>query len=471
MSHAKPRGIVVLMSDDHARWALNCYGNHEVLTPTMDFLAGGAKMDRAYTPTPVCSPARASFFTGRTPSQHGVHDYIAEWWGTGRDHPGLAGQYNLGELLQQGGYHTGLVGKWHCGGGGGDRGVQPGFDRWFSFHEGVQTPHFGDMRFNDQGRVVELHGHRSTFVTDRAIEFLRQRPAEKPFFLFCGYVSTHTPHAQQPERLVSHYRGARFADIPTDQAIPAAYHANPTVKPPADENQRREGLAQYYASVTLVDEQAGRILDELDNLGLSDDTLVVYVSDHGDMRGHHGLQGKGNATVPQNLLEESIRVPMLLRWPGRIQPGTVCEAFVDHCDLFATLLDASGVSISDAIRREIHSPGRSFLPMLQGERQEWRDAQFCEYGNARMIRTGRHKFIRRYRGPNGRFSDELYDLSADPLETTNLIDDPAQAAAIAALGKRLDDYFAEYEIPGRSGVDVGERPPANPCEIWRMVVS
>lgn len=457
---ARPN-ILLFVTDDHGQWAMGCSGNREVHTPSLDFLAhAGARLTHASTPCPVCSPARASLLTGRLPSQHGVHDWLA-WDGT---HPGIAGQPNLGQLLQRAGYHTGLTGKWHCGG---DAQPQPGFDRWFS-HAAGQYPHFGAQAFTDQGVVLRQFGHQASLLTDRAIQFLRDRPQDRPFFLLVGYCCTHTPLSDQPERLVQHYRGRRFADIPDEAPDPA--HGAARFAWPHAPQARQEELAQYYAAVTAIDEQVGRLLDALDGARLREETLVVYTSDHGHMNGHHGLLSKGNATIPQNFLQESIRVPSLWAWPGVIAPGQVLPAPVDHLDLFCTLLDAADAVPQAGVAREIHSPGRSFLPLLRGEAAAWRDAQFCEYGNARMLQVGDLKLICRYPGPNGHFGDELYDLAADPRETRNRIADPAYAVVRTELTGRLAAHFAAYEVPERSGRHIADQPMCNPEEPWRLEV-
>ena len=453
---------MLFVTDDHGAWALGCAGNRELRTPSIDHLAErGVRLANAFTPCPVCSPARASLLTGRLPSQHGVHDWL-ERQGPGAAHPGIAGQWNIGQLLQRAGYHTGLVGKWHCAQ---DSRPQPGFDRWFS-HAVGQYPHFGVQRFSDQGTPVTETGYQASLLTDRAVDFVRGRPADRPFFLLVGYVCTHTPLRDQPERLAAPYRRGTFADIPDEE--PLAGHGRARFAAPLARRTQREELAQYYAAVSFIDEQVGRVLDALDAAGVRDDTLVIYTSDHGHMNGHHGLLTKGNATVPQNFLEESIRVPSVFSWPAGIQAGAVRAEPVDHCDLFCTLLDATGADPAPDLAREIHSPGCSFLPLLRGEEVAWRDAQFCEYGNARMIRAGGLKLVRRYPGPNGHFGDELYDLVADPRETENRLDAPAYAGAVADLSARLDAHFAAYEVPERSGREIATQPVCNSQEPWRL---
>ena len=238
--------------------------------------------------------------------------------------------------------------------------------------------------------------------------------------------------------------------------------------------ERREANAQYYAAVSVIDELAGRVLDELADQQAEQDTLVVYTSDHGHMNGHHGLHSKGNGTTPQNFLEESIRVPCLLAWPGHIRAAAVHPQPVDHCDLFMSLADAAGCDCDELARTRGRS-GKTCLPLLSessgaaaAAAREWRDAQVCEYGNARMIRTDRYKLIQRYPGPNGHFPDELYDLAEDPDEEHNRHGDPACAATVADLAARLDEHFARHEDSARSGLRVADLPIHNPHEPWRV---
>ena len=164
--------ILVFLTDDHGRWATGCYGNSEVRSPAMDRLAAeGCRMTAAFTPSPVCSPARASFFTGRLPSQHGIHDWIHETAEPGLSHPGLESQTTIAHVLKAAGYQTALTGKWHCGA---SRRPQAGFDRWFSYADD-QTPHCGRTRFCDQGTIVEHEGQQADAITEAALDFLGRR--------------------------------------------------------------------------------------------------------------------------------------------------------------------------------------------------------------------------------------------------------------------------------------------------------
>jgi arylsulfatase A-like enzyme len=457
--HDRPN-IVVFLSDDHGQWATNRYGTSALRTPNMDRIAAtGVRMNRAFTPSPVCSPARASFFTGRLPSQHGVHDWINEV-GAGKDHPGLTGQTTLPMLLQRAGYETALIGKWHCGD---SRTPQPGFNRWFSYFD-HQYPHFGTQRFSNQGELVIEQGHQSPLLTRRALDFMRTRDRGKPMFLCVGYVNTHSPFTDQPRQIVEPYRDIAFDEMHDETFSPV--HGKPFIPKPRDLAEHREQLAQYYAAVTAIDQQVGLVLDELERGGELDHTIVVYTSDHGHMNGHHGLYCKGNATTPQNFIDESILVPCMLSYPRRLPRHMTSDLFVDHCDLFWTLLDLADVTVDAATRDEIHSPGASYLPALIGASKRWRDMQFCEYGNARMIRTQRFKLIRRYPCAGRQWNDEFFDLDADPRETMNRLDDPALESIVTELSRRLDTHFDRYERPGLSGKDVEHQPVCNQDLPW-----
>ena len=181
-----------------------------------------------------------------------------------------------------------------------------------------------------------------------------------------------------------------------------------------------------------------------------------------------------NGTTPQNFLEESIRIPCLLAWPGRIRAAATHPQPVDHCNLFMTLADAAGCDRAELAQTRGRT-GRSCLPLLSESPgaaaaavREWRDAQVCEYGNARMIRTARHKLIKRYPGPNGHFRDELYDLAEDPDEEHNCHGDPACAGIVAEFAARLEVHFARHEDPARSGLRVADLPIHNNQEPWRV---
>ncbi|TVR52162.1 MAG: hypothetical protein EA425_05505 [Puniceicoccaceae bacterium] len=456
--------LLVFMTDDHGQWASSPYGNREIRSPALQWLADtGVRMERAFCPLPVCSPARASFFTGRIPSAHGIHDFLQEP-NERPEHPGIEGQTTLAMLLKEAGYKTGLVGKWHCGK---YWKKQPGFDTWFTSALGTNA-RFGRQEYFEDEERRTFNGHQETILTDRAVRFLQEAAdGADPFFLFVGYTNTHTPHAGEVEAVVEHYRRCRFDDIPAETY--GGEHGHARIAPfDRKDPGRREQLAQYYAAVDVVDRQLCRIFAELENLGLTDETVILYTSDHGHMNGHHGLHTKGNATVPTNFLDESILVPALWRLPGAEPRGRAVAEPVDHCDAFATLLDAAGLD-AGAIAADVRSPGRSYLPLLQGGRLDWRTWQICEHAYSRMIRTESAKLIRRYPNRVTHWPDEFYDLAADPRETRNVIGDPAHSACIEKLDAIMADFFARHEIPAKAGTNMETLLPHNSRDPWEAL--
>ena len=462
MSTGKSPNIVVMMSDDHAQWASHCYGNSELRTPNMDYLAeSGVQMQNAFTPTPVCSPARASFLTGRLPCQHGIHDVIRTT--PEFDFGWLEGETILPELLKRRDYQTGHFGKWHCTASSLE--PKPGYDRWVGFGNEASSYwnvylHRGRVNFSDQGENIWKEGYQTQFLVDQAREFLEGRDQSRPFFVFLGLVNTHVPFENQPSRYVDEYRKVHFWDIPKGES---SYLRPITPVPEGHE----EFLAQYYSAVSMIDDQIGILMDFLEGEGELENTLFVYTSDHGHMNGHHGLYYKGSATMPQNFFEESIRVPCLMRWPEGLPAGVRLENPFDHCDLHQSILEAAGVSLTTEERRRFNSPGESLLSFLRNSEAEWRPYHFGEYGNARLVSDSKRKLVRHYAPHAGGFPDEFIDLKNDPRETTNLIDDPSREKEIVELSEVLEEHFARYEDPKRSAKNMASQPPCNPTEAWR----
>jgi arylsulfatase A-like enzyme len=461
--------ILLVVADDHGHWACGPCGSREILTPTMDLLAEeGTYFANAASPSPVCSPARASLLTGRLPSQHGIHDFLSE---TGNDDRNwLADEVLLPEILKNAGYFTSLFGKWHLSGSGRP---PPGiFDRWISYDVGAegwrnQYHHDGPVHLLDDGEPLTADGPQIEVLAGGAIETLAGRPADRPFFMLVAPTDTHAPFEGHPEACVERYRGLDFADIPTGESsfLPPSGAASVVPEDPT------EMLAQYFAAVTTQDGWIGEIIDALSAAGELDRTLVIVTSDHGHMNGHHGLIGKANATLPQNLYDEVVRVPLVMRWPGRIAAGKRSDLFVDHMDLFATMIDAAGIVLDETMRHRISSPGRSLLPALARSDPEWRRFRFAEHGNARMVADERWKLVRRYPPLDPRFGDELFNLANDPRETTNLAGDPSFSDEVSRLGGVLDSYFARHEERDKSGTRIMEQRPANGREPWTRLAA
>lgn len=462
---AQQPNILVIYTDDQAQWASSVYGNSELQTPNMEYLARtGVVFNQAYTVSTVCSPSRATFFTGRYPSQHGVHDVLSE--NPDFDHNWLDGEIFLPELLQKAGYTTGLIGKWHsttdC------LPVQRGWDRWFTYNvhiEGWQNQytHRGTIHYSDQGQALSKTGHQSQHLTQEALTFMEKANPEKPFFLFYSPVDTHAPFNGAPERWVEQYRQATFKDIPKEESSYLPFR-NDYAKIP---KEHREQLAQYYGGVSMMDDQLGVLLDYLEGSGKLENTLVIFTSDHGHMNGHHGLYGKGNATTPQNFYQESILVPLLIRWPkGFSTKNFRSNIPVDQIDLFQTILDAGQVSLTQKTVTQINSPGQSLLPFLQGNNQDWRIYQFAEYGNARMIADGRYKLILRYTPIKDGLEGDFFDLAKDPRETTNLYTNEAYTILINKMKEELDQHFERYETAEFSVKNLLRQAKPNVKPIW-----
>jgi arylsulfatase A-like enzyme len=451
----RPPNIIVIMADDHAQWATGAYGLETLDTPNIDWLAErGVFFTNAMSPAPVCSPARASFHTGKMPSQHGVHDYLSER--ADYDSDWLAGETFLAERLQVAGYRTGLFGKWHATTD--SKPPQRGFDRWLSYdplRTGFQSQyvHTGTVGFSDQGVEFDFTGTQAWYLTSEAIRFIDDAD-ERPFFVSLNFTQPHEPFTGLPERLVDRYR-ERAKSLLRAGGTSDLPDRGPHNRTPADHGEQ---LAQYLAAVTLVDEQVGRMLDALQGRSLVDDTLVVYTSDHGLLVGQYGLYGKANATDPANFYEETIRIPLVVFGPGAgFRDRQARGEFVDLIDLHATVLDYAtfGEALAD------YGPGRSFRALLEGERQAgWRQLQFAERGQYRMVTDGRWKLVREYsRDPREAPVDAWYDLG-HPLGERHAVDQP-RAPVRDRLLVALQRFFEQYETPEHTGRRIWDQPAPN----------
>lgn len=455
--------IVLFLTDDHGAWANGCNGNQEVETPNLDCLAAeGVRFSNTFTPSPVCSPARACLMTGRTPSQVGIHDWLQEKDEQISDHDWLADEITLPALLAEAGYYCGLSGKWHLG----LSHVTPrGFDWYFGlpYWQGV---HNGRYSYVYNNQMLTLEGNKSQLITDYALRFLETLPDEQPFFLKVGYVATHSPYESEshvPE-LVRRYDESTFCDIPP--YTPHPWHSNegladgfnPT---PEELRSRYQG---YYAAVHEIDTQIGRIVEKLAQMGQLDNTIILYTSDHGCALGHHGFWGKGNSTRPFNMYETSLRVPLIIRGTEHVGQGQTIERCVDHYDTFQTICDWAGIDVKQEQLRQRAYPGSSYAALARGEEiPAWRDTRYGEYGDLRMIRTPTHKFVKRY--PHG--PHDLFDLVNDPDETLNraawLDDLPTQQQ----LEAELEGWYVKHEESSKSGLKVKQLKKHNDYEAWR----
>jgi choline-sulfatase len=421
--------VVLFMTDDHGAWAMGAYGCDEIHTPNLDKLAaGGARFTRAYAATPVCSPSRMTYLTGLLPSHHGVQDYLIPEDSFGpKSRRFLQGLTTYTELLAKAGYTLGMCGKWHMGN---DEYPQVGFTYWVTVPGGGGT--YRDPVFVVQGQRKKIPGFKTDIVTDYALEFLDRHHA-KPFFLMVPFYAPHTPYDYQPEIYRAPYAQASFRCFPRQPVHP---RQNPQLR---KLHGNTEAMRSYCALVTGVDYNVGRVLRRLEELGVRENTLVIFTADQGWNAGHHGVWGKGNGTVPFNMYEESIRVPMIWNHPGRIREGLVIEEMVSAYDFFPTILEYLGVG-APPDRRRI---GRSYVPLLAGQKVSWRNRLYFEYAYVRAIRTENLKYVER----TAEWPSELYDLEADPGETRNVIEDPAYRKTLDGLRRELAEVFEKLGAP------------------------
>jgi arylsulfatase A-like enzyme len=437
--------VLFVVSDDQGTWALGCGGNREIRTPVLDRLAaGGIRFDNFFCASPVCSPARASLLTGDIPSRHGVHDWIRVGsMGESRiDY--LDGQTLIHDLAANAGYRCALVGKWHLGASDVPR---PNFIEWFA-HQAGMGPYY-DAPMVDHDRPCNVEGYITDVLADRASAFLdNERGNDAPFWLSLNFTAPHYPWIDShPEAFTDLYRDCAFESCPDEPPHPWFIGGKPALE--RGRRERRESLIGYFAAVSAMDAAIGRVLATLDRHGLTQSTLVLFMSDNGMNCGHHGIWGKGNGTRPQNMYDTSVKVPCIVSQPGRIAPARVDEHLLSGYDVFPTLVDYLGL----AHEPPRPQPGRSFRRVLDGDGATGHDAivVYDEYGPVRMVRTRGWKYVHRHpAGPH-----ELFDLQQDPGERTNLVDEPHARGVVDEMRGRLQGWFRKYVDPRRDGLDKG----------------
>ena len=428
----KQYNLIAILTDDQARWSVSCYGGENLKTPNMDRLAKeGAIFQNAYVNSPVCSPSRMTYFTGLNSTQTKVTDYLS---GAQAKQVGISAEMaSWPAILQKNGWTTGLVGKWHIGKSERSLPKNNGFDYFMGNLGGGWKP--------KNPRFVDIDGNSKTFdgfsvdvCTDLALDFLTENQ-KKPFALLVHYREPHAAYVPMP-----------------DQDMEAMKDLDPKIPDyPGLPKEKVKGLMRdYLTSVRAVDRNVGRILDRVKKLGLEDDTIVVFTSDHGYNLGHHGLRYKGNGYwlvegkkgCRPNMFESSMAVPLMIKWPGVVKPGTTVTPLVSNVDMFSSVLSMLGVEEPEGVEQE----GRDFTPFLRGESVAgWRDTLFGQYqmlNNARdsmrMIRTPEWKLVRHYQVEG---KDELYHLKNDPDEAKNLFNNPERQAVQKKLQHRLDEWM------------------------------
>ncbi len=421
--------VVMFMTDDHGAWATGAYGCGSIRTPNIDQLAaGGARFTSAFACTPVCSPSRMTYMTGALPSHHHVQDWLrpVDSYGS-HSHRWLEGFRTYSEVLAGAGYTLGMCGKWHMGE---DDQAQAGFSYWATVPGGGGT--YVDPEFVHNGARRKIQGFKTDIQTDFALDFLDQHHRE-PFYLFVPFYAPHTPYNFEPERDRQPYLGDRFPCFPDTPKHPwqnpglGRMHGDPEAK------------RAYSALITGVDRNVGRVLERLEKLRVRDNTLVVFTADQGWNAGHHGVWGKGNGTVPFNMYEESLRVPLIWNHAGRIRAGQSIGPMVSTYDYYHSILDYLGVEAP----KDPRHVGMSYAPFLRGKKPAWRNRLYFEYAYVRAIRTGNLKYVERTDG----YPSELYDIETDPGETRNVIADPSYTKQLGSLRKELTGWFQKAGAP------------------------
>ncbi len=392
----------------------------EVVAPNLERLQrAGTTFTNCFSNYPVCAPARGMLMSGRWPSDTGVVNNLSEL------EPSSS---SLAEIFARDGYQTCFIGKWHLHAGppetvdGNDRYIPPGPGRHGFERMNVWTEtnrHWDSVRYEEEtGAAVRTRGYNATLMTDEALQFLGERDPTRPFFLFLSLNPPHPPLDDAPPDCLALYSGRSLSvrqNVPEALAsgaklVPAGAHRNHVTM------TLREQLGQYYAHISAVDKEIGRLLSALEELDELANTLVVYSSDHGDMLGSHGRLRKGA------FYRESAQVPLVLSWPGRIGSGQESEMLVGLIDIFPTLLGLCGLPVPDGARGEDLSAG-ILAKQATGARYvlhfstDQNDPDFR--AGSRGLRTKRHLYF-----TNG-IEEHLFDTLEDPFELRNLAADPS----------------------------------------------
>ena len=404
----------------------------EVLAPNLERLQrAGTSFTNCFSNYPLCAPARGMLISGRWPSDTGVFNNLSEL------EPSTS---SLGEIFARGGYQTCYIGKWHLHGGpqetvdGNDRYIPPGpgrngFERMSVWTE--TNRHWDSVRYEEgSGAAVRTSGYNATLMTDEALEFLSKRDRTRPFFLFLSLNPPHPPLDDAPPDYLDLYTGRSLSmrqNVPESMAsgaqlVPAGAHRNHVTM------TLQEQLGQYYAHISAVDAEIGRLLTKLEETDALAETLVVYTSDHGDMLGSHGKLRKGA------FFRESAQVPLVLAWPGKIAAGQENEMLIGLIDIYPSLLGLCGLDVPDTARGADlstgilakHRTGARYVVHFSTSQ----DDLYFRNGS-RGLRTLRHLYF-----TDGK-QECLFDTSEDPFEMRDLAADKAYADLKAMLAECL----------------------------------
>lgn len=438
--------ILFIMSDDHAAHALGCYGSTRGRTPCLDRLAReGVRFTNAFVTNALCAPSRATLLTGKYSHLNGLKDNATDFDGS---------QVTFPKLLQKAGYTTALIGKWHL------RTDPTGFDYWNILPgQGI----YENPQFIEMGERKTVPGYVTDVITDLAIRYLSERKEAQPFCLVLHHKATHRPWSPDDGRR-EEYRNKRYLtprtfDDDYTYRSSAASHADMRIANMPDyEKEAPSGLSpeerkkwnynrymrDYFANAECMDEGIGRVLDYLKDSGLEKNTIVVYTSDNGFFLGEHGYYDK------RFMYEESIRVPLLIRYPGETRPGRTESRFVVNTDFAPTFLDYAKAGIPADMQ------GHSLRPLMTGsDAPAWRKSVYYHYYEYPLshrvrehygVRTDRYKLIHYY--TIGEW--ELFDLKTDPWEMHSVYDDARYRDVVKDMKAELERLRKELKVPAET---------------------
>ena len=475
------QNILFIVTDQHSLHAVSCYGRTVCRTPAIDSLAAdGVRFARAYTPCALCTPARGSMLTGVYPHTHGAKYNTGTHQPFGEDRCGMDLPTYPQKLAAQG-YRLGYFGKWHAGiaetcadvgfeGFGprrygrvsdcpdyeaylADRGLSPeAVIEFYAAGDGQAAA--GDASGYLTGPAA---GSPSHFMAHKTIEMLGEYHADdRPFLMACNFWGPHAPYLPtedykdmyDPEEIEP---WPNFADDLADKPIIHRKYRKSVFPAAAEADWATWArvVARYYAQTSMIDAAIGQILDALKEMGIYDETLIVFTADHGETCGVHGGAFDKGAMA----YEEVYRIPMIVKMPGNSHAGQTREKFVSLLDLPETFCQLAQTTMGP-------THGQSLLPLIDDPDAPWRDDLLAEYHGhrvpvaQRILWHGDHKFVLNYAD-----RDELYDLSADPAEMTNLIDDPTRADLLKDLRNRMLANTRKYaDQPGPQSVYFFTRP-------------
>ena len=475
-SDKKAPNIVFIFSDDHATNAISAYGGlftELAPTPNIDRIANeGALLENALCTNAICGPSRAAILTG---TYSHVNGYYKNYKGGVFDNQ----QWTYPQALQNAGYQTALVGKWHLA-------SEPvGFD-YYKYHisKGEQGLYW-DPVYNDNGETIKEKGYATNLTTDFALDWLQQRNEKEPFCLLLHYKAPHREWAPDtkyealwediempyPSNFNDSYEGRELTAGDTEmtmdyfsrqdmkmtapdslskkqqrQWLQYGFKPSEVVTPSKDlspqevrEWKYQKYIKDYLATIRSVDDNIGKVLAYLKENGLEENTIVIYASDQGFFLGEHGFFDK------RFMYEESLKMPFVIRYPGQIEAGTVVSDIVSNIDFAPTLLEMAGVPIPEKVQ------GNSFFKILKGQASnDWRQSMYYHYYEYPYyhrvqphygIRNQRFKLIHFYYNID---TWEFYDLENDPSEMNNLINNPAHASTISSLKSELYQLKESY---------------------------